>query len=56
MKDVKEGKITWVGKKDIFNLALGTPEHPGQVRGKDRKKKPKQFFNTPTPSNDAKGR
>ena len=50
MKDVEEGKITCVGKKDILTLALGTPEHPGRVRGKGGKKKPKQFFNTPTPS------
>ena len=50
MKDVEEGKITCVGKKDILPLALGTSEHPRRVRGKGEKKKPKQFFNTPTPS------
>ena len=50
MKDVEEGKITCVGEKDILTVALGTPEHPGRVRGKGGKKKPKHFFNTPTPS------
>ena len=50
MKDAEEGKITCVGKKDILTLALGTPKHPGRVRRKSGKKKPKQFFNTPTPS------
>ena len=50
MKDDEEGKITCVDKKDILTLALGTPEHPGRVRGKGGKKMPKQFFNTPTPS------
>ena len=51
VKDVEEGKITCVGKKEILTLALDTPEHLGRVRGKGgKKKKPKQFFNTPTPS------
>ena len=49
-KAVEEGKITCVGQKDIFTLALGTLEHPGRVRGKGGKKKPKQFFNTPKPT------
>ena len=50
VKDVEEGNITCDGKKDILTLALGTPKNPGRVRGKGGKKKPKQFFNTPTPS------
>ena len=50
MKDVEEGRIKCIGQKDILTLALGTPEHPGRVRGKGGKKKPKQFFNTPKPS------
>ena len=50
MKDVEEGKITCVGQKDILTLALGTPEHHGQVREKGGKQKPKQFFNPPKPS------
>ncbi|KAL6323013.1 hypothetical protein AAG906_023631 [Vitis piasezkii] len=49
-KAVEEGKITCVGQKDILTLALGTLEHPGRVRGKGGKKKPKQFFNTPKPT------
>ncbi|KAL6337951.1 hypothetical protein AAG906_005914 [Vitis piasezkii] len=49
-KAVEEGKITCVGQKDILTLALGTSEHPGRVRGKGGKKKPKQFFNTPKPT------
>ena len=49
MKDVEEGSIKCIGQKDILNLALGTSEHPGRVRGKGGKKKPKQFFNTPKP-------
>ena len=40
-KAVEEGKITCVGQKDILTLALGTLEHPGRVRGKGGKKKPK---------------
>ena len=39
MKDAEEGKITCVGKRDILTLVLGTPEHPGRVRGKGGKKK-----------------
>ena len=34
MKDVEEGRIKCIGQKDILTLALGTPEHPGRVRGK----------------------
>ena len=45
MKDVEEGKIICVGKKDILTLALGTPEHLEKVKGKGG-----QFFNTTTPS------
>ena len=49
-KAVKEGKITCVGQKDILTLVLGTSKHLGWVRGKCEKKKPKQFFNTPKPT------
>ena len=49
-KAVEEGNITCVGQKDILTLALGTSEHPGWVRGKGGKEKPKQFFNTPKPT------
>ena len=49
MKDVEEGRIEYIGQKDILTLVLDTLEYPGRVRGNGGKKKPKQF-NTPKPS------
>ena len=39
-KAIEKEKITCVGQKDILTLALGTSEHPKQVRGKGREKNP----------------
>ena len=47
---LRKGRLHALVKKYILTLALGTPKHPGRVRGKGGEKKLKQFFNTPTPS------
>ncbi|KAL6312401.1 hypothetical protein AAG906_020013 [Vitis piasezkii] len=41
-KAVEEGKITCVGQKDILTLALGTSEHPGQLKKKKKPSHPTQ--------------
>ena len=44
VKDIEEGKITFVDQKDILTLALGTQEHLGQVKEKGGKQKPQTIL------------
>lgn len=42
---IKAGSLVTEGTSDVLTLALGTPEHPGRVRGKGHGVTPTTFFN-----------
>ena len=48
MKDVEEGRIECISRKDILTLALGTLEHPGRVRASEEREGKRNLNNSST--------